>query len=370
MRLLTLSLEQFRNYGALRLEFPSADLQFLIGPNGSGKTNVLESLSLLSLTRSFLGLEEQDLIQWGKEFYRLKATMRSDAGEEKELEIVSQIAPRRQKGCFVNGVRVPLTRIIGELPTVTFLPQDLALFTGPPAERRRFLDQLLCQVFPEYFQMLLEYQKILKQRNALLKSIATKRAYAAEMDPWNAELAARGSYVTLMRLELMETFNLTIRDDLRALGETWADVKMTYVRGGQARTREEIRLEMIEALGRNLERDVILQSTTVGPHRDDWRLEADGHPLQSFASRGQQRVAILALLFLEASYLELRRGERPVILLDDIFSELDDAHRESVVRAFGGHQVFLTGTHLPGETQGGSIWGVEEGRVTEPAAVA
>lgn len=371
MRLLSLTLDQFRNYGGMRLDFaPDQDLQFFVGENGGGKTNILEAVSVLSLTKSFLGLEEQDLKQWGTEFYRVRGQARTDRGEEKELEVVSQITPRRQKACFKNGVRTPLSQMVGELPVVIFLPQDLSLFNGPPAERRRFLDQILCQLSAEYFVALLEYQRILKQRNALLKATTGGRADPLQMEPWNAELAAKGAIVTLGRLELMETFMLTLAEETQALGERWSAVRIAYQRSGsEGRTVQGIESELRAALGRNLERDVILQSTTAGPHRDDWQLEADGRPLPAFASRGQQRVAVLSLLFLEASYLELRRGEKPLILLDDIFSELDDAHRERVSAAFAGHQVFMTATHLPpGIGAGRNVWRVERGAVT--AAVA
>ncbi len=370
MRLLSLTLDQFRNYGSLRLDFSQRDVQFFVGENGSGKTNILESISVLSLTKSFLGLEEQDVKQWGTEFYRVRGRIRSDRGEERDLEVVSQVTPRRQKVCFRNDVRTPLSAMVGELPTVIFLPQDLSLFTGAPAERRRFLDQILCQVSPEYFLALMEYQKILKQRNSLLKACADGRAEREHLEPWNAELARKGALITLQRLELTETFLLTLTEETRALAEQWESVGIAYQRSGStARTLGGLESDLLASFAQNTERDIILQSTTAGPHRDDWQLEADGHLLPSFASRGQQRVAVLALLFLEASYLELRRGEKPVIVLDDIFSELDDRHRERVESAFAGHQVFMTMTHLPADGgAAGKIWRVEKGKAMTSVA--
>ena len=340
MRLLSLTLEQFRNYGTLSVEFPENDLHLFLGPNGSGKTNILEAVSLLSLTKSFLGLEEEDLAQWGTEFYRARARARTDGGEDVELEVVGQLSPRRQKACFCNGVRTPTSRMVGRLPVITFLPQDLSLFSGPPADRRQYIDRLLCQVSPDYAQSLTDYQRILKQRNALLKDIAQGRASAAGLDPWDQQLAEQGSVLLALRRELMETFNLTLRDEIRALGETWDDVRMHY---------ETAAGELLPLLAQARERDLLLQSTSVGPHRDDWTMLVDGRPIFSFASRGQQRVAVLALLFLETSYLEVRRGEKPVVLLDDIFSELDADHRRRLLEAFTGHQVLLTATEMPVE---------------------
>ncbi len=367
MRLLSLTLEQFRNYGTLSLEFSTHDLQLFVGPNGSGKTNLLEAVALLSLTKSFLGLEEEDLMQWGNTFYRVKATVKMDSGESEELEVVAQTSPRRQKACFRNGVKLPLSTLVGRLPVVTFLPQELSLFTGSPAERRRFLDQILCQVSPGYFLALMNYQKALKQRNALLKSIAEGSADASFLPPWDEEIALYGTELTLMRLELIETFNLSLRDEVQSLGESWNDIRVAYRRSGESREKSVLHQEILTALLGCRDRDVILRSTTVGPHRDDWSIDVDGHPLQSFASRGQQRVAVLALLLLQASYLEVRRGEKPVILLDDIFSELDEAHREHLLKTFADHQVLMTATEMPVE-EGiftGSVRRVFEGKIVE-----
>lgn len=347
MRLLSLSLEQYRNYERLELDFTTNDLHLIVGPNGTGKTNVLEAISLLSLTKSFLGLEEDDVRQWGTEFYRVKAQVRTDAGETEELEVVSQNLPRRQKVCFHNGVKIPLAQMVGRLPVVTFLPQELEIFSGPPAERRRFLDQILCQVSPGYFTALMAYQKVLKQRNALLKAISEDTADQSFLAPWDLELASLGSSITMLRLELVGTFTMSLTQEVRALGESWERAHVRYARSGTGCDRDELQREILDGLARTVDRDIILRSTSVGPHRDDWSVEADGRSLMTFASRGQKRVTILALLLLQASYLEVRRGEKPVILLDDIFSELDAVHRERLLGTFTDHQVILTATDLP-----------------------
>lgn len=357
------------------MEFPTCDLHMFIGSNGSGKTNLLEAVALLSLTKSFLGCEEKDLMRWGSAFCRVRGIVQSDAGEIEELEVAAQSSPRRQKAAFRNGVKLPLTTLVGRLPVVAFLPQELSLFTGPPADRRSFFDQILCQTSPEYFLALTNYQKALKQRNALLRNIAegtlsTGSGRAADLSllsPWDREIALHGAELTLMRLELVETFNLALRDEVRSLGETWNEVSVLYRRSGGARDGSRLRKEIGDALSDAAGRDVILRATTVGPHRDDWSMEADGRPLQSFASRGQQRVAVLALILLQASYLEMRRGEKPVILLDDVLSELDAAHRMHLLRTFSGHQILLTTTESP-ETFGAtaaSVSLVGNGRITE-----
>lgn len=346
MRLFSLTLKDFRNYASLELNFSEANIHLFVGPNASGKTNLLDAVAVLSQGKSALRLEEDDLVRRGEEFYRVRGEVESDGGERQTLEMASQLLPRRKKACFHNDVKVPAADFVGRLPTVFFLPQDLDLFTGPPVERRRFLDDLLSQVSSAFYRALCTYQQLLKQRNALLKRIAAGNATTEELEPWDQELAEEGSIVTVARLELIETFSLTLAEELRALGEEWGEVRLEYRRAGKERDRQSLVPETLGLFRAARERDVLLQSTSVGPHRDDWGIVVDGLSLERFASRGQQRAAVVALLFLEASYLELKRGERPVILLDDVFSELDDLHRARVAAAFPRNQVFLTSTHL------------------------
>ncbi|MAE68653.1 MAG: DNA replication/repair protein RecF [Candidatus Peribacteraceae bacterium] len=360
MRICSLSLQQFRSYPEHFLEFGEENVHVFVGPNGVGKTNILEAISLLSLTKSCQKAEEMDIITWGQEFYRVKAQVQSDTAEEKSLELVSQIAPRKQKACFINDVKVSISDMVGALPSVIFLPQDLELFTGAPANRRSFLDQLLCQVSPEYMQTLMQYQKILKQRNSLLRKIGDGVARKTDLAVWDEKAAETGTVVMLRRLELCEVLQCTFGEELAALGEDWEDAQIIYERKGDARDFGTAKSEMMDLLSHFQERDIILHSTTIGPHRDDWKVVVDGRDISTFASRGQQRTAVLALLFLEVSYLELQRGEKPVILLDDVFSELDDHHQASLLKSLEGHQVIITTTHVPSEVHGAKVWEIEE----------
>lgn len=361
MRLQSLHLEQFRSYERLRLECTAKDVQVLLGRNGAGKTNILESISILSLLRSTLGVEETDLVHWGRDFYRIKAVVRNDAGEEKQLEVVSQQAPRVQKACFLNDVKMPVDKMIGVLPTVLFMPQDLQLFSGAPANRRKFLDRLLSQVSPEYLGGLMQYQKVLKQRNSLLKRIAEGRAAESELDLWDDQLAVLAAPVTTARLELIGTLQLTLPEEIRTLGEDrWQNIQLAYVCKGEATDTAELRLEYRRRFLQNRPRDIILQATTVGPHREDWGIQVDGRDITTFASRGQQRASLLALLLLQVSYLELRCGEKPIILLDDVFSELDENHQRRLLDSLSGYQVFITTTKLPEDYDGVEVIKVEK----------
>lgn len=361
MRISSLQLEQFRSYPALSIDLSTADVHVFVGANGAGKTNILEAISVLSLTKSCHGSDEADVMQWETEYYRVRAKTETSDSEEKQLEVVSQTAPRKKKACFINDVQVAAGEMVGALPTVFFLPQDLDLFTGAPQQRRTFLDQLLCQVSPEYLVTLATYQKTVKQRNGLLKSIREGYAKEADLEIWDQTLAQHGAKITLKRLELIEVLQCTLREELHALGEAWETVELVYDRKGWGRDLAGIENDITSLLAENRKRDIILQSTSAGPHREDWHMEADGRSLPTFASRGQQRTAVLALLFLQVSFLELRRNEKPVILLDDVFSELDDAHQVALLKSLEGHQVVITTTHIPSEVHGAQIWEVKAG---------
>jgi len=362
MRLVSLKLEQFRNYSSLELPLDDGAIHLFRGPNGSGKTNLLEAIGVLSLTKSCRGKEEQDMVQWGENHYRVRGEVESDHGDRTRLEVVAEVRPRKRKAYFLNDVKTSLLQFVGFLPSVTFLPQDLHLFEGPPAERRRFIDQLLSQVSPDYLTAFSAYHKVLHQRNALLRRIAEGAEKEASLTLWDRELAAKGAIITRSRLELIEMLNLSFLAEVQHLGEHWKEAKLLYLRKGTEQEASAIEAEMIALLEEHRPRDLILGSTSIGPHRDDWSVEADGKVLQTFASRGQERVVVLALLFLEVSFLEMRRGERPVVLLDDAFSELDDHHQRALLDALKAHQVLLTATRMPPDARAIRMWEVADGR--------
>ena len=352
MRFRDLQLTNFRSYAEATVSFPDEPgcIAFL-GENGAGKTNLIEALSILSLTRSCRGNDETELVRWGSPFYRLKGGTRADDGVERTVEAVSEFEPRKRKALFVNDIKTSASDFVGIVPTVTFLPQDLLLFSGPPAERRRFLDQLLSQVSPEYLAALSQYQQVLQQRNALLKTLAQTEGDRTVLDVWDREVAKFGSTVTLRRLELIETFTLSFGEELSRLGETWIDVRLRYDRKTTARDAAALEEETVGLLRKNRDRDILLQGTLLGPHREDWQVSVEARDIPTFASRGQERTAVLALLFLQVSYLQLTRDEMPVLLLDDACSELDDRHQRLLLDGFPGAQVFLTATRLPDQAR-------------------
>ena len=173
-------------------------------------------------------------------------------------------------------------------------------------------------------------------------------------------ISEAGSILILKRLELIEVFQCTLLQELNTLGESWGKAELVYKRKGRARIEDEIMIELMEHLQHYQERDIMLQSTTVGPHRDDWFVEADEREITTFASRGQQRAAVLALIFLKVSFLEIRRGEKPIVLLDDVFSELDDNHQRALLKCFDDYQVIISATHVPSGIKDAKVWNMEE----------
>lgn len=364
MRLLSLTLENFRSY--LTLHFScSGGMHLLVGPNGAGKTNVLEAIALLGLGRSCRGLRMAHLVHWGSPFFRVRGEGQSDRGRETSLEVVSEMQPSRM-AYFLRDGQVSLGKFLGRFPVALFLPEDLHLFRGPPQFRRRFFDRILTQVCPWYLPQLLQYRRVLDQRNRLLKHVPFPSA--AEFLPWEQRLASIGSAITLARLEFMETLQLTFLRELTSMSLLWSEALFRYMRSTVSRDRATLEQEYLSLLQASRARDAVLRSTTVGIHREDWRIEVQGRDLVTFASRGEQRLVFIALLLLSAAYLELRRLEKPVVLLDDLFSELDAEHQQILLQMLSSFQVFITATHVPQHAPG-QLWNVSSGYVRESEVI-
>ncbi|MEQ1849458.1 MAG: DNA replication and repair protein RecF [Candidatus Peribacteraceae bacterium] len=347
MRLRKLRLQGFRSYATLDLDIDPERRTLFFGSNGSGKTNLIEALSYLSAGRSCLRLAPDTAVRWGDMFFRLEADATSDSGEDLTLEYVFQTTPKRQNACFIRGQRSPLTSFIGALPTIIFLPEHLDLFSGAPQGRRQFIDALLAQLIPGFPAARLEYDRILKQRNAALKMIALGSLPQAELMIWNRQLAASAIPIVQHRRTVLSALSSALPDAAEHFGESWQDVRIdVQSRGGDSEA------SFLAALEEQVTRDLVTQTTSVGPHRDDWQIVVDTRALPTFASRGQQRAALLSLLVASASLFTEYRKERPIILLDDVYSELDAAHQEALTATLSDAQILMTSTHsAPGHPE-------------------
>ena len=332
----SLQLQNFRSFDKKSFEFEN--LTIIVGSNAVGKTNTLEAIHLLSSGRSFRANVEQEMIKEDAEVGRVEAVLNNEEMGDFTLEIVLTggfVAGTKtaKKKLSVNEVPRGMYRFIGIFKTVLFGPWDLDLVTASPSTRRRFLDSVLSQADPEYRRSLLSYEKGLRQRNRLLQQIRDGEARRTQLLFWDQLLIKNGDYISTAREAFFDFLNA--RDQLRE-----EEFSLEYDRSGISRTR----------LDQYAEQEVAAGVTLVGPHRDDMIFKIQNKKqkirkwrnLDVFGSRGEQRMGVLWLKLGELDFIEARTGSRPVLLLDDIFSELDRDHHEVVLETVGMQQTILT----------------------------
>ena len=356
-----LTLTDFRNYYSLDLHLDPY-LNLLWGPNGAGKTNILEAVYLLGLVKSPRGARDRDLIAWGREAYRVGAEV-SRGRSSFRLEIFFH--RERGKGARINGV--PQSRpsdVLASLSVVLFSPDDLALIKGGPAERRSFLDQQISQADPRYYQALARYSRVLAQRNQALKAPSGATQLAGSFDD---QLVQAGSYLLKRRLEALPTLSSGTASwvDNLSGGEDQAEVSYAgSIQIPPEADDDSLRASFHEALSRVRGEELGRGHTVVGPHRDDLAVSLNGRDSRVYSSQGQKRTLALGLKLQQVGYLERAMGHRPVLLLDDVLSELDSRRRAVMIRALKqGGQTLITSTD-PEELGAGGLFQVEDGRVT------
>lgn len=353
MFLRRIELYQFRNYRELQLDLTKS-LNVFVGENAQGKTNLLEAIYLLALGRSYRTTSDDDLIGWGADFARVRGEVeREAAGTRIEIELGRQSA----KEIKVGGESLRRhSDLLGTLTAVVFSPDDLQLVKGSPALRRRFLDIEIAQVSPAYRHHFTRYQRVLRQRNNLLKAVSGGYAGRDALQVWDEQLIEDGSRIIAKRAE-------TVR---RLSG--WSQAMQARISGG----REELMLsyrpffaaederqspewedplavaERFRASLERLRRDEIIRGTTlVGPQRDDIAFMVGEIDLRYFGSQGQQRTAVLSTKLAELEFIRDEAGEYPILLLDDVMSELDDTRRQRFLSTVSGRiNTFITTTNI------------------------
>lgn len=331
-------LRQFRNFAELELAFPPEGAA-IIGENGSGKTNLVEALYYCEIFRSFRGAPDEDLVRFGEDTFHIRCRIES-AGTEREITAGFQRTSRRKR-VTVDGVEPErIGDALGQVGAVVFSPSDARIVGGPPNERRRFLDIVLSLHQPGYLAALQQYRRTLRQRNALLRDGAA----ADELEPWNAGLEAWGTRVIAWRAAWVRTYQAEFsRRTAWIAGGVAIDLQyVSSVPGAAEGSDEAIRAafaaELARLAGRERERGV----TLVGPHRDDLRFTttAGGRnvDLRGFGSGGQQRTAAIALRMIEASTVRESTGHDPIILLDDVFAELDAGRAARILESIEAEQ--------------------------------
>ncbi len=326
MILTKLRLQNFRNYKKQEFEF-SDKTTLVVGPNTSGKTNLLEGIYLLATGKSFRAGLEQEMIAYDQDLSRVKGRILNK--ERTDLEIIltrgevlgEKVAKKKYQ---VNGVSKRAIDFVGKLLAVYFGPEDLDLVTNSPSLRRKYLDSVLSQVDREYSRSALSYEKGLRQRNKLLERIREEGASRSQLLFWNQLLIKNGEYITRKREEFIEFVN--------SQRFSAFSFQLEYDKSIISPARLEDYAEEEVAAG----------ATLVGPHRDDFSFKLQKRNLSAFGSRGEQRLAILWLKLCELEFITQAVGERPVLLLDDIFSELDKKHRKLVLEIIPQQQTIIT----------------------------
>lgn len=342
MRLTHITLEHFRNYARLDFTLPNEPWVILEGENGQGKTNFLEAVYMLALTKSFRTSDRHVLAQFDESYFRICGEIAEQAAEpttKTTLELAHIFEPRQHRGLKKNKVLVSGHNFIGQLKVVLFRPEDIEIITGEPSTRRHYLNTILIQTESTYLAALNDYTKTLHQRNALLHAIREHRPHARSVDlePWDTKLAEAAETIIKLRLTLIDF----LQNQLHQHEIQLQNVTLRYEATAAATTATAIHL----ALESVRTRDIAAGCTTIGPHRDDFIFEATTHRVAETASRGELRGLIIALKRAEIAWIQEKTGEMPIILLDDAFSELDVKARAKLIALLPeSAQVIMTTT--------------------------
>ncbi len=333
MRINELELTNFRSYESARFEL-HPDVTIVVGPNASGKTNLLESLYVLASTKSFRA-KDRDLVRHDRDFFRVVA--RTD---EREYAFGLSVATgAMEKRITHDGVRRTLVGHIGQIQVTLFEPSDLELVSGSPEGRRRYLDFILCQTDRGYLKTLQQYRRVLKQRNALLDGFDMERI-REQIFAWDVKLAELACEVYGRRQVLLGVLNKAIPLLYGEIAGGHVGVELEYMPS----VAGEYAQGFLETLARNLTRDLAAGFTTIGPHREDFRVRFKNNDITAVASRGEVRTVVLACKLAELEYAEAQTGVRPILLLDDVFSELDRERRSFLLNRLRDHQTIITTT--------------------------
>ena len=400
MQINHLSLTNFRNYARLEFELPIGKPVVLFGDNAQGKTSALEAIYYLATSSSPYTASDRQLIHWRAEndpipFARLSAELGNRDSSYQKLDVTLMLdmsggAPRFKKSVQLNNVDKRVTDVVGLLSVVLFLPQDLSLVEGSPSDRRRFMNSALRQVNLDYLLALNEYDKLLPQRNALLKRVAQKRAHAVELEFWDEQLAKHGAVIVASRQRFLRELELKARATHDALTGGRESLRLKYLPSIAPSADGDGKQLSFEVYGLDLDRqmspaemqpqfverllaqrqDSINRGVTLsGPHRDELRLMINERDCGLYGSRGQARTVVMALRFAELEWMRDQIGEYPLFLLDEVVAELDGKRRAFLLERLDGQaQTLLTTTELeifaPMFLQRSRVYHVRNGQIS------
>jgi DNA replication and repair protein RecF len=339
-----LELTNFRNYGKQKISFVNG-INILYGQNAQGKTNILEALYIASTGKSHRTNNYHDLIKYDCEGFELRLLSLSNSREN-----LIRIKYSKEKGRFleINGIkRDKLSDVLGTLNMILFSPETLDVVKGSPAERRRFLDILLCQTDRQYLYILKRYNKLIKNKAAALKKYKSEKKYEDIFPVWNDHIAALGAKISHLRMNALNKLDGYMKEEIKSITsgtETSVLQYKTYCDYNEEADEEYFRTQLTEKLRNGIEKEINIAQCLYGPHRDDFEILLNNLNSRQFCSQGQQRTLALSLILAELFYTEEIKGEKPVLLLDDVLSELDLKRQEYLLKGLSDVQTIITTT--------------------------
>lgn len=340
MNLAQLILKNFRNHQNTEIVF-APGINFFIGSNGAGKTNILEAISILSNLRSFRNISDAEIIRWGEISYYCCSRTSGESHHKFEIGC-GMVSDKLKKKVKIDDSEIKrASDYYGKLLTVIFSPLDINIISGPPETRRRFFDGIISKIDIDYFISLNDFKKIVLSRNKVLQSLKEKRAYKSdELDIWDGMLSGRASLIIKKRSQFLKKFKNTFQQAYTHISGGQESVDLNYAPSLSSDEKERIQEKLLSVR----ERDILSGSTNFGPHRDDYLFYGPGEVnFNHCASQGQKRTAAIALKAAEAGVVEESTGDKTVILVDDILTELDEARRNKMLELLRrGNQVIFT----------------------------
>ena len=355
----SIELKNFRNYDELTLSF-SDKVNFIVGNNAQGKTNLLEGIYMSSIGKSFRTSKDSEMIGFGKDFCKIKVEAQKNLFLS-DVEIT--ISREKGKSIKMDGVNIHKTSdLLENIYIVIFSPEDLKIVKDEPEKRRRFIDRELCLLKPAYYDCLNNYKKVLLQRNTYLKEKYIDRSV---LDIWDMQLASYGARIISMRdifIKKLAQISSKLHHNITNGRE---NIKIAY--DPNVKIAEDQEAYLYKCIKDSYDNDMRLRTTTRGPHRDDIQFFIDKINVRNFGSQGQQRTSALSLKLAEIELIRNETGENAVLLLDDVMSELDQTRQEFLIRSLSDIQLFITSTeiteNLKDVVSKGKIYKIEEGKI-------
>lgn len=342
MKIKSVKLVSFRNYDYQIVDFPM-QITLVSGTNGQGKTNLVESVVVAATTKSPRTSNMSELVKDGSAETLVEILLDRKFGQ---MNLSFTINAKGEKKFFINSNPVSkMSDVFGNLVVVYFSPDDLKIVSASPDKRRDFMDTDISELSGSYYNLIQRYNKVLLQRNKLLKTERDRALLLAQIGVWDEQLAQIASLIIKTRKSFIEKLKVPAKEALKYISSSKDDLEIEYV-GVKGTSAEEIKEELLKSLKFNLERDIELGYTSVGPHRDDIYFELNGKDARNFASQGQQRSIVLALKFAELEIFEKELGEEPILVLDDVFSELDTTRQRRLYEKMSKYQTIITGTQF------------------------